>query len=74
VVAELPAGYYRVRFEAPGLSTMRLQRVKVDVGSETRVDVTFLADNLPLNGWDGWPTRKIEYIADRWRRHGSARI
>ena len=36
VAAELPVGYYTVRFEAPGLGKAERQRVKVDVGGETR--------------------------------------
>src|SRR5262249_34308238 len=40
VAAELPVGYYTVRFEAPGLSKAERRRVKVDVGGETRADVT----------------------------------
>ena len=40
VAAELPVGYYTVRFEAPGMGKAERQRVKVDVGGETRVDVT----------------------------------
>jgi len=39
VAAELPVGYYTVRYEAPGFGKAERQRVKVDVGSETRVDV-----------------------------------
>ncbi|MBI2684679.1 MAG: TonB-dependent receptor [Acidobacteria bacterium] len=38
--AELPVGYYTVRFEAAGFSTLERQRVKVDVGGGTRLDVT----------------------------------
>src|SRR5687768_6944221 len=33
--AEVPVGYYTVRFEATGLSAVERQRVKVDVGGET---------------------------------------
>jgi hypothetical protein len=40
VAAELPVGYYTVRYEANGFGAVERQRVKVDVGSETRVDVT----------------------------------
>jgi hypothetical protein len=40
VAAELPVGYYTVRFEGPGLTPVERQHVKVDVAGETRVDVT----------------------------------
>jgi hypothetical protein len=40
VVPELPVGYYTLRFEAPGMSKAERRRVKVDVGGETRADVT----------------------------------
>jgi hypothetical protein len=40
VAAELPVGYYFLQFEAPALGKVERRRVKVDVGSETRVDVT----------------------------------
>src|SRR5258708_35629644 len=40
VAAELPVGYYRMRFESPGLGKSERQGVKVDVGGENRVDVT----------------------------------
>src|SRR5215831_15487910 len=43
VAAELPIGYYTVRFDAPRLAQVERQRVKVDVGSETRLDVTLSA-------------------------------
>src|SRR6476661_1050570 len=43
VAAELPVGYYTVRFESPGLVTVERQRIKVDVAAETRVDVTLSA-------------------------------
>ena len=43
VAAELPVGYYTVRFEAPGLGRSERQRVKVDVGGETRADVYSVA-------------------------------
>lgn len=43
VAAELPVGYYTVRFEAPGLSNVERQQVKVDVGGETRVDIMLSA-------------------------------
>jgi hypothetical protein len=46
VVAELPVGYYAVRFETPGLSTVERQRVKVDVGGETRVDVSLAVQTV----------------------------
>jgi len=39
VAAELPVGYYSVRFKSPGLGNSERQGVKVDVGGETRVDV-----------------------------------
>src|SRR6266568_2344501 len=39
VAAELPVGYYTVRYQAPGLGTAERRKVKVDVGAETRVDV-----------------------------------
>src|SRR5690348_3791187 len=38
VAAELPVGYYTVRFEAAGMSKVERQHVKVDVGGETRAD------------------------------------
>ncbi len=40
VAAELPVGFYTVRVEAPGMSPAELRRVKVDVGGETRADVS----------------------------------
>ncbi len=40
VAAELPVGYYTVRFEAPGLGRSERSGVKVDVGGETRADVS----------------------------------
>ena len=43
VAAELPVGYYTVRFEALGLSKVERQHVKADVGSETRADATLSA-------------------------------
>jgi len=43
VAAELPVGYYTVRFESPGLGRAERQRVKVDVGGETRADVMLSA-------------------------------
>src|SRR5262245_49999116 len=43
VAAELPVGYYTVRFESAGLGKAERQKVKVDVGSETRVDVSLSA-------------------------------
>src|SRR5689334_1367922 len=39
IAPELPVGSYTVRFESPGLGTVERRGVKVDVGSETRVDV-----------------------------------
>ncbi|HEY1335898.1 MAG TPA: TonB-dependent receptor, partial [Bryobacteraceae bacterium] len=41
--AEIPVGYYTVRFDAPGMATVEQHRVKVDVDSETRADVTLSA-------------------------------
>lgn len=46
VAAELPVGYYTVRFQSPGLATVERQRVKVDVGGDTPVDVTLSATAL----------------------------
>ena len=43
VAAELPVGYYTVRFEAPGLATVERKQVKVDVAAETRIDVMLSA-------------------------------
>lgn len=40
IAAALPVGYYTIRFEARGLTTAEQHRVKVDVSSETRADVT----------------------------------
>jgi Carboxypeptidase regulatory-like domain len=40
VAAELPVGYYTVRYEMSGLDKLERQRVTVDVAGETRVDVT----------------------------------
>jgi hypothetical protein len=40
VGADLPVGYYTVRFESPGFVSVEHQRVKIDVGGETRLDVT----------------------------------
>ena len=37
MAAELPIGYYTVRFEAAGMAQLERQRVKVDVGGETRL-------------------------------------
>src|SRR2546429_4916698 len=39
VVAALPVGYYTLTYEARGLSKVERQKVKVDVGGDTRVDV-----------------------------------
>jgi hypothetical protein len=44
--AELPVGHYTVHFEAPGLSVVERQRVKVDVGGETRVDAMLSVKTL----------------------------
>lgn len=46
VAAELPVGYYTVRYEAVGLGKAERQQVKVDVGGETRVDVTLSVEAL----------------------------
>ena len=46
VAAELPVGYYTVRFDSPGLAHLDRQRIKVDVGAETRVDVTLTTVTL----------------------------
>ena len=46
VAAELPVGYYTVHYAAPGLGSAERQRVKVDVGGETRVDVTLSVQTL----------------------------
>src|SRR3954451_10392793 len=40
ISVELPVGYYTVRFEAPGLGRSERRGVKVDVGGETRADVS----------------------------------
>jgi hypothetical protein len=40
VAAELPVGYYTVRFEATGMGVQERAGIKVDVGSETRVDAS----------------------------------
>ncbi len=40
VAAELPVGYYTVRVRSPGMGAKEIQQVKVDVGGDTRVDVT----------------------------------
>ena len=37
---ELPVGFYAIRVEGGGFAPARTARVKVDVGAETRVDVT----------------------------------
>ena len=46
ISAELPVGYYTVRFQAPGLGKVERKRVKVDVGGETRIDVTLSPKTL----------------------------
>jgi hypothetical protein len=46
VAAELPIGYYTVRFDSPGLAKSERQRVKVDVAGETRVDATLYVEAL----------------------------
>src|SRR3954447_26004978 len=38
IAAELPVGYYMVRFEATGMARIEMHHVKVDVGGETRAD------------------------------------
>jgi Carboxypeptidase regulatory-like domain len=43
VAAELPVGYYTVRFEAPNMATQERHNIKVDVGAETRIDATLSA-------------------------------
>src|SRR6185436_7222167 len=40
VAAELPVGYYTVKVEGGGFAPATRARVKVDVGAETRLDVT----------------------------------
>lgn len=46
VVAELPVGLYAVKVEFPNFATATRQRVKVDVGGETRVDITLSTQTL----------------------------
>src|SRR6266567_3013758 len=46
VAAELPVGYYTVRFEGRGMGKVERQRVKVDVGGETRADATLSAQTV----------------------------
>jgi len=46
VVAELPVGLYTVKVEAPSLAPSVRKSVKVDVGSDTRVDVVMTAQQL----------------------------
>jgi hypothetical protein len=41
-VPELVVGYYTVRVEATGMGTAEKHRVKVDVGAETRADITLM--------------------------------
>jgi hypothetical protein len=43
VAAELPVGYYTVRFEAQGMGPQERHNLKVNVGSETRADATLSA-------------------------------
>ena len=43
--AELPVGYYTVQFELSGFAKAETQRVKVDVGGETRVDIILSIQN-----------------------------
>jgi hypothetical protein len=40
VAPELAVGYYTVRFDAPGMALVEQHGIKVDVGAETRVDIT----------------------------------
>ena len=44
VAAELPVGYYTLRFKAPGMGILERQKVKVDVGSEARADVVLTVE------------------------------
>jgi hypothetical protein len=46
VAAELPVGYYTVRYEAVGLGKAERRQVKVDVGAETHIDVTLSVQPL----------------------------
>jgi hypothetical protein len=46
VAAELPVGEYTLQFEAPGLSKAERRQVKVDVGGETRADITLAVQAL----------------------------
>jgi hypothetical protein len=46
VAAELPVGYYTLKYEAPGLGKTERGRVKVDVAGEMRVDITLFAKTL----------------------------
>ena len=43
VAAELAVGRYTVRFDAPGLGQVERRMVQVDVGAETRLDITMSA-------------------------------
>src|SRR5882762_5701231 len=43
---ELTVGYYTVRAGSPGLAPVERQHVKVDIGGETRVDLTLFATAL----------------------------
>jgi len=45
--ADLPVGYYTVRLEFPGFSAVERRHVKVDVGGETRLDITLSTQTLP---------------------------
>ena len=47
VAAQLPVGYYTVRFEAPGMMILERRSVKVDVGAETRADATLAPAAMP---------------------------
>ncbi len=46
VASEVSVGYYTVRFESAGLSTVERRGVKVDVGGETRADATLAVQTL----------------------------
>jgi len=46
VAAELAIGYYTIRVDAPGLNKAERSHVKVDVGGDTRLDVTLSAQTL----------------------------
>ena len=46
VAAELPVGYYTLRYDAPGMAKIERHNVKVDVGGETRADIMLSAEVL----------------------------